>query len=186
MKPERMYCSATTIAALKAGDVSAFETVYTLFEPRLYAFAVRLTRQREEAEEVVQEVFLKVWERRHQFDPEQNFDGYLFSIAKNIVYNKARRQVYEVAFAKYATTSAAQAVCLTEENMAYQDLEQLLEDTYATLPPVRRQVFVLSRVEGKSNSEIAQVLNTSISNVENHLYKALKMIREKLRISNAL
>lgn len=185
MKSESVNCSASTIAALRSGDVSAFESVFVTFGPKLYAFALHLTKQREEAEEIVQEVFLKVWEQRQQLDLEQNFDGYLFSIARNIAYNKARRKVYEFAFAQYAATTAVAAVCYTEEAMAYQDLEKLLEDTYTALPPVRRQVFLLSRVEGKSNSEIARALNTSISNVENHLHKALKFIKEKFRISNA-
>lgn len=186
MRSENVHCPASTIAALRSGDVSAFESVFMTFEPKLYAFALRLTGQREDAEEIVQEVFLKVWEQRRQLDPEQYFDGYLFSIARNLAYNKARRRVYEFAFAKYAATSATGAACFTEEAVAYQDLEKLLEETYTALPPVRRQVFVLSRMEGKSNSEIARVLNTSISNVENHLHKALKFIKGKLRISNAL
>ncbi len=172
------------IVALRAGDVSVFENLYELFEPRLFAFALRLVGQKEEAEEIVQEIFLKVWERRCQLDPEQNFEGYLFSIAKSIAYNKGRRKAYEFAFAQYLSARGDATGCFTEETVDYRDLERLLEETYAALPPVRRQVFVLSRLEGKSNTEIAQLLNTSNSNIENHLYKALKVIREKLRISN--
>ncbi|MHC2992746.1 hypothetical protein OB13_14570 [Pontibacter sp. HJ8] len=178
MKPEGLTSLASTIEALRAGDVTAFEHLYQVFEPRLYAFALHLVRQREDAEEVVQEVFLKVWERRHQLDPEQNFDGYLFSIAKNLVYNKARSKATEFAFTQYIMVNGKHAGCFTEEAVAYKDLSKLLDDTCAALPPVRRQVFIMSRVEGKSNREIAQQLNTTSSNIENHLYKALKVIRK--------
>lgn len=172
---------ASAIASLKKDDMAAFESLYKVFEPRLYTFALHLSRQKEDAEEIVQEVFLKVWERRHQLDPDQNFDGYLFSIARNIVYNKARRRVYEFAFTQYVTAAGEGNGCFTEETVAYHDLVKLLEETYAALPPIRRQVFVMSRVEGKSNTEIAQLLNTSNSNIENHLNKALKSIKEKFK-----
>lgn len=181
MKSESTVCLAGTIEALKQGDMAAFESLYQVFEQKLYTFVLHLTRQKEDAEEIVQEVFLKVWERRHSLDPDQNFDGYLFSIAKNMVYNKTRRRVYEFAFTQYLAATGANTGCFTEETVAYQDLVKLLEEIYATLPPVRRQVFVMSRVEGKSNSEIAELLNTSNSNIENHLNKALKSIKEKFK-----
>ena len=181
MKQESTVCLTGTIEALKAGDMAAFESLYQVFEPKLYIFALHLVRQKEDAEEVVQEVFLKVWERRHLLDPAQNFDGYLFSIARNIVYNKAWRRVYEFAFTKYTIATGVNAACFTEETVAYHDLAKLLEDASNTLPPVRRQVFMMSRLEGKSNSEIAQLLNTSNSNIENHLNKALKALKEKFK-----
>jgi RNA polymerase sigma-70 factor (ECF subfamily) len=181
MKSESTVNLASALAALKQGDVAAFESLYKLFEPKLYAFAMHLTRQKEDAEEIVQEVFVKVWERRHLLDPDQNFDGYLFSIAKNMVYNRTRRRVYEFAFTQYIAANGVNTGCFTEETVAYQDLVKLLKEAYATLPPVRRQVFVMSRVEGKSNSEIAEQLNTSNSNIENHLNKALKSIKERFK-----
>ncbi|MCJ8164045.1 RNA polymerase sigma-70 factor [Pontibacter sp. E15-1] len=181
MKSGSTICLVSTIEALKAGDVSAFENLYRLFEPKLYAFALRLVRNREDAEEIVQEVFLKVWEGRHLLEPDQNVDGYLFSIAKHLVYNKARRKAYEFAFAQYIAVAGERTGCFTEQAVEFKDLTKLLEDAYDALPPVRRQVFVMSRVEGKSNSEIAQLLNTSNSNIENHLHKALKAIRQKFK-----
>ena len=161
--------------------MAAFESLYQVFGRKLYTFALSLCRQKEDAEEIVQEVFLKVWERRHLLDEDQNFDGYLYSIARNMVYNKARRRVYEFAFTEYIAATGERTACLTEEAVAYQDLLKLLEETCAALPPMRRQVFVMSRVEGKSNSEIAQLLHTSNSNIENHLNKALKAIKERFR-----
>ncbi|SDL93005.1 RNA polymerase sigma-70 factor, ECF subfamily [Catalinimonas alkaloidigena] len=181
MKAQNTLCLATTFAALRGDDVAAFRTLYHHFEPQLYAFALHLVRQREEAEEIVQEVFLKVWERRHTLDATLNFDGYLYRIARHLVYNKARHRVYEQAFRQYVVAAGIPTSSCTEEALAYQEVVALLEEIYATLPPIRRQVFLLSRVEGKSNSEIAQLLNTSKSNIENHLHKALKTIREKFK-----
>ncbi|QHT65695.1 RNA polymerase sigma-70 factor [Rhodocytophaga rosea] len=170
-----------TIIALKNGDRSAFERVYNSFGPKLYAFTKKLVRNKEDADEIVQEVFLKIWERRHFLDPEQNFDGYLFRIARNLVYNKAKHQVYEVAYSKYLIGNKSVADNDTEESIYYQDLNHIVEEAYTALPPVRKQVFVMSRIEGLSNSEIADRLHTSNSNIENHINKALRDIRLKLK-----
>jgi len=181
MKPENPTSLRNTLTALQAGDMAAFRKLFRIFEPKLYRFSLYLAGQKEDAEEVVQEVFLKVWERRQQIDPEQNFDGYLFSIAKHLVYNKARQKATAFAYSQYLQTTGSHTVCSTDETVDYWDLSRLLEDACASLPPVRRQVFILSRVEGKNNNEIARLLNTSNSNVENHLNKALKVIKDKFR-----
>lgn len=180
MHKENDECSARHVAALKLGDRSAFETIYHRFAPKLLAFTQKLVPCQEDAEEVVQEVFVKLWERKHFLDPEQGLDGYLFRMAKNLVYNKARHHVQELAYGKYLARKESIKVNGTEEQIQYQELNQLLEQAYATLPPTRQQVFALSRIEGLSNTEIAEQLQTSNSNIENHLYKALQDIRKIL------
>jgi RNA polymerase sigma-70 factor, ECF subfamily len=163
------------------GDEGAFAYLYLKFEARLYTFAFKLTQDKNDAEEVVQEVFLKVWEKRHTLDPQQSFSGFLFTVAKNIVYNKAKQRAYHFAFQKYLASSE-QGVCLdTEHTLGFNELGTLLDNIYEALPPVRRKVFLMSRVQGLSNHEIAEELHTSTSNIENHLNKALRFIREKLR-----
>ncbi|MBC3540761.1 RNA polymerase sigma-70 factor [Rufibacter sediminis] len=169
------------IEALTTGDVAAFERLYRGLEPKLYAFAMKLVRNREDAEEIVQEVFMKVWERRAFLDPTQNLDGYLFTTAKNLVYNKARHRVYEFAFAQYLADYGAVSENSTQTALEHQELVQLYEEVCASMPPVRRQVFVMSRAQGLSTSEIAAALDTSNSNIENHINKALKMLREKFK-----
>ena len=169
------------IAALKGGDRDAFTHIYHSFGPKLYGFARKLVIDEEEAAEIVQEVFVKLWERKHFLDPQQHFDGYLFRMARNIVYNKARHQVHACAYKRYRASQESQTENETEHRMDYQDLNQALEETYAAFPPVRRQVFRMSRIEGMSNGEIAQALQTSNSNIENHLNQALKSITEKFK-----
>jgi RNA polymerase sigma-70 factor (ECF subfamily) len=122
-----------------------------------------------------------LWERKHFLNPQQNFDGYLYTIARNLVYDKARHQVYQTAHSKYLKEKKCFAENSTEEDIFYQDLNHLLEEAYTSLPPVRKQVFVLSRIEGLSNGEIAERLQTSNSNIENHINKALRDIRIKLK-----
>ena len=170
----------SNIEALKKGDRSAFEYIYHCFGPKLHAFNKKLIHNKEDVEEVVQEVFLKLWERKHFLDPEQNFDGYLFRIARNIVYNKARHQVYETVYSKYLVGKEHLTENSTENQLYFNELSHVLEEAYTTMPPTRKQVFVMSRIEGLSNSDIAEILQTSNSNIENHLYKALYHIRKEL------
>lgn len=168
------------IEALKLGDRSSFEYIYHSFGPKLHAFTRKLVYNKEEVEEVVQEVFLKLWEHRRFLDPQQNFDGYLFRIARNLVYNKARRQVHEVAYGKYLSGRENLMDDATQADLDYQELNQVLEKVYTSLPPVRQKVFTMSRIEGLSNGQIAEQLQTSNSNIENHINKALRDVRKKL------
>jgi RNA polymerase sigma-70 factor (ECF subfamily) len=181
MPVENRDSNMADVDALSAGDVAAFERLYRKLEPKLYAFAMKLVRNREDTEEIVQEVFLKLWEKRASLDPAQNLHGYLYTTAKNLVYNKARHRVYEFAFGQYLADYGTVAENSTQLTMEHQEVAQLFEEACASMPPVRRQVFVMSRTDGLSNSEIATALNTSTSNIENHINKALKMLREKFK-----
>jgi RNA polymerase sigma-70 factor, ECF subfamily len=181
MATENNACFMKDIEALKLGDRSAFERIYRCFGPKLHAFTRKMVHNKEDTEEVVQEVFLKLWERKHFLDPEQNFDSYLFRIAKNLVYNKTRHQVYEMAYGKYLSRQQNAPENTTQHQIDYQELRYLLEETYTGMPATRKQVFMMSRLEGLSNGEIADQLQTSNSNIENHINKALNDIRKKLQ-----
>jgi RNA polymerase sigma-70 factor (ECF subfamily) len=180
MSKENDELLTRNITALKRGDRSAFEYIYHSFGPILYAFTRKLVHNKDDTEEVVQEVFLKLWECKHFLDPQQHFDSYLFRIARNLVYNKARHQVYELACGKYLTGKEGATENATEDHLDYQELTLLLEKAYSTMPPTRKQVFMMSRLEGLSNGEIAGRQQTSNSNIANHINKALHDIRKKL------
>ncbi|QNF33201.1 RNA polymerase sigma-70 factor [Adhaeribacter swui] len=176
MQSEPKNYSVEDVYELVKGNEAAFDKLYFCLEPKVYAFALKLVRNKEEAEEVVQEVFLKVWEKRASIQPESGIDSYLFTIAKNLVYNKAKRRVYAHAYHKYLAAKDY-AESSTENQIRYNELSQQVKDLIESLPPVRQQVFTLSRLEGFSNQEIAQKLNTSNSNIENHLNKALRLFK---------
>jgi RNA polymerase sigma-70 factor, ECF subfamily len=130
MSKENNELLISNIKALKLGNRAAFEYIYHCFGPKLHAFAGNLIHHPQEAEEVVQEVFLKLWERKHFLDPEQHFDSYLFKIARNIVYHKARHQVYALAYGKYLQGQQSPARNATQEQLDYQELRLLLASPY--------------------------------------------------------
>ena len=182
MQAKAYLTNAELVEKLKKGDISAFDTIFYRFKPKLCAFAMKLTHNPEDAKEVVQEVFLKVWERRELIKPYQNLDSYLFTIAKNLVYNKACRRVYWVAYQEYISSSGAPAESFTENTVQYNELMAFLEGAYQQLPPTRQKVFMLSRIDGLSHHEIAEQLNTSTSNVKNHIHKALRFLKEQMQL----
>jgi RNA polymerase sigma-70 factor, ECF subfamily len=176
MQPGEKDYSINDVKGLIEGSEAAFDKLYFCLEPRLYGFAFKMLHNAAEAEEVVQEVFLKVWQYRATINPELGFENYLFKIAKNIVYNKAKRRVYEHAYHKYLEAKSY-AEDFTENEIRYNELSRQVQEFIDSLPPVRKQVFTLSRIEGFSNQEIAEKLNTSNSNIQNHLNKALRLLK---------
>jgi RNA polymerase sigma-70 factor (ECF subfamily) len=171
---------------LKIGDLTAFNALFYFFEPKVFAYSMKLTHNVEESKEAVQEVFLKIWERREWIDPECNFDSFLFTIAKNLIYNRAKHRAYVFAYQKYITLYSTQTENFTENTVEFNELDSLIQTACRRLPPVRREIFRLSRVEGLSNSEIAEKLNTSTSNVKNHIYKAILFLKDKLRVNEVI
>lgn len=169
------------IQRFKEGDRTAFDALFYAYEPTLYAYAMKLTCNVDDAKEVVQEVFLKVWERRQWIVPHYSFDSFLYTIAKNLVYNKAKHKAYHFAYKEYMTLYGSQTESVTENTVYFNELAELIQAIYQQLPPVRREVFTLSRIEGLSHSEIAEKLNTSTSNVKNHIHKALRFMKEHIQ-----
>jgi|SRR5690554_5794948 len=170
---------------LRKGDKAAFNVVFHKYSARIFNFSFKLTHTREDAEEVVQEVFLKVWEKRALIEPRDSFESFLFTIAKNIVYNKARHRVHEFAYKEYIRTFADILAHDTEEQFDFRELEDFIQVSCQQLPPVRREVFMLSRFHGLTNEEIADRLHTSTSNINNHIYKALIFLRKQIMTHHA-
>ncbi|MEQ9437415.1 MAG: RNA polymerase sigma-70 factor [Cyclobacteriaceae bacterium] len=186
MQPKGNTQDKHLVSKLKEGDRFAFDALFFAYEPTLYAYAMKLTHHTEDAKEIVQEVFLKVWEKKQQLDPQYSFEGFLYTIAKNLVFNKAKRRVYDFAYKEYLSFSNHQVEYATENHLLYNELNELVNSACEQLPPVRREVFTMSRMDGLSNREIAEKLNTSTSNVKNHINKALRFLKEQIQIHETI
>jgi RNA polymerase sigma-70 factor (ECF subfamily) len=164
------------IPALRNGSPSAFRQLYDEYGPRLYGFCKRFGLSPEDAREIVQETFIRVWEHRQDLRADSSFSTYLFTIAKNLTYNGLRRAAYWEKYLRDAVAqpgSTATATVLTDER----ELQRLIGEAVLQLPERCRQIFWKSRYEGFSNQEIADELDISKSTVENQLNKALRNIR---------
>lgn len=180
MKDTSPYHEHELIRRLKAGDKLSFNRLFYKHEKKLYNFSKKLLHSPEEAEEIVQEVFIRVWENRATLKEGLPFEAFIIRIAKNLIYNKAKRRVNEHAYKAYYMQHTNTLRLTTEEDVNFKTLASLTSRFIEQLPPQRKTIFTMSRMEGLTNKEIAAHLNVSVSTVENHINKALKSLKQHL------
>lgn len=166
------------LVALRNGDIEAFERVFHCFSDRIYYFALRYIRNQHDAEEIVQEVFLKIWENRNNINEDLSFSGYLFTIARNTIFNQNRKKVNEQAYFEYVKHALSLASNKTEDDLIFSDIQSMVNKVINELPPQRQLVYKMSREKGLSYREIATELSLSERTVEAHIRLALKTITE--------
>lgn len=169
------------IDTLKAGDITAFEMLFRTYYQPLCNYAYTFVQDRDEAEEIVQTTFLAVWERKETLEIRTAVKPYLYAMVRNACLNvlkhekvKKQHAVVQLATSERSVESVARTVMASElETRIYQAMD--------VLPEQCRLVFKLSRFEELKYAEIAEQLNISIKTVENHMGKALRIMREQLR-----
>lgn len=177
-KPDRnAQFGADWLARLRAGDEQAFERLFRAFVPGLVALVTRYVGSRVVAEDLVQELFLTLWQRRMTLDVKQGVATYLYVAARNRAFAYLR---HERVVAQHASTVAApphdRTLPAEADLLTALDLQEAIEQ----LPARCRLVFQLSRQRGMTNAEIAAFLDLSIKAVEAHLTRALRSLRRRL------
>ena len=163
------------------GDQSAFENLYNIYADKLYYFALRFLKTKEDAENLTQEVFVKIWETRDRLDPDYSFNAYLFTIAKNTIFNIHRKRVNERTYRDYLGNFFDFAHSKTENDLSLNDLQNRIDKCVENFPTQRKVVFELSRREGLSHKEISEQLNISEKTIETHIRLAFKTLRIALK-----
>ena len=166
---------------LKKGDVIAFDNIYEMYSKRLYGFVLRYVKQKEDAEGIVQEVFIKIWETRNKIDIYSSFDSFIFTIAYNTTINLLRKRVSEHKYhdrlkSVHQITGADQIIDEIYINEINAQLQLLLDK----LTPRQKEIFHLSREVGLTHEEIAKKLNISVNTVKNHLVTTLAFIKSHI------
>lgn len=169
------------ILLLKQSNKDAFTTLYTKYWRQVYNFSKLYLINKDAAEEVVQEVFIKVWESRDFIREEDNFKGLLFIITRNLIFNHHRKSVNE-DFYKMTVLKAIEASYNIEEEIEARNLSEYIDMLIAELPPRRQEIFNLSRKENKTYKEIAELLHISERTVENQISEALKYLRQNITL----
>lgn len=167
------------LAELRDGNSSAFRQLYDRYGPRLFGFCKRFGLSPDDAREILQETFIRVWKHRHDIRQDTSFISYLFAIARNLIYNSLRRTAYWEKYLREASLGGPAAGPIPTP-ADERELQRLIGEAILQLPDKCRQIFWKSRYEGFSNQQIADELAISKSTVENQLNKALKAIRKFL------
>jgi len=167
---------------LSKGNLLAFNALYNEYSGKLYRFAFGYLKSEEEAEELIQEVFTIIWEKRAELKKELSFESFLFTIAFNIIKKHFRTSSY---LSKYFDAKSSSDLDLhTSQKISYDSLYQYIIELANRLPERRKEIFMKSRLEELSIKEIAEQMKISHKTVENQLTEALKFIRTNLNREN--
>lgn len=169
------------LLALKAGDEEAFKSLYSRYKQKVYNFARLYNTSSFEVEEIVQEVFVKLWESRDALDVDKNFEGYLFIITRNYIFNSCRRHFNE-PFYRVTVLEALEESYNIEEELETSDLREHVQALINMLPPRQQEVYRLSREKHLTYKEIASDLHISEKTVEHHISDALKFLKKNLLV----
>jgi RNA polymerase sigma-70 factor (family 1) len=169
------------VVSLQKGDVEAFDLIYAKYSGKLYAFGLKYLRSKEEAEELVQSVFLKLWENHKNLRKELSFKSYLFTIAYNDICKLFRKRNYKQRFISETIYENSQLSSESEEELDYKSLLERVQKIIEKLPERQKSIFVKSRQEGKSSKEIAEEVGLTSGTVDNYISESLKFIRIRLR-----
>jgi RNA polymerase sigma-70 factor (ECF subfamily) len=168
------------VSLMKAGNSFAFEKLYNVYGKKLYNFAFNIIKNKEDAEGIVQNVFMKIWETRSEINTEQSFSGYIFRIARNMLINQLKKALTEKVYLNYLLTFPEETGFPVEQEINFLELNMEIERLVNSLPEKRREIFLLSRNEGLTYKEIAEKLNISVNTVNTQISKSLEHIRDHL------
>lgn len=142
---------------------------------------MRLTESQEMTEDVIQDIFLKLWQSREKLAAVDNLGSYMIRMAQNQCITHFRRVAKETLILAELQKGPSSTATDAENNLSSRELQQKLHEALAKLTPQQRLVYSLSREQGLKHDEIARQLNISISTVKNHMIQALSTIREQFR-----
>jgi RNA polymerase sigma-70 factor (ECF subfamily) len=180
----RSLCKEKTIVSnIIVGDEGAFSELFEHYHHAVYSHVLRFVKSPSLAADIVQDVFIKVWETRSTLKLECSIQGFLFTVAKNHTLNLLRRASREEAIKKEILRYTLTAHTENEDAVIYADLNRFADKAIQNLPPQRRQVFVMHKEEGKDCHQIASILGISKNTVRDHLTKAFKFIRVYLKVN---
>lgn len=167
--------------ALRGGRREAFRQVFETCYEGLCRYAFTFLRDQEEAEDVVQSMFVKLWERREELDIKHAIRPYLFRSVYNQCMNQLEHRAVRNKHQHHTETTLSDAV---QQPEAFQDeLDERVRAVVDQLPPQCRTIFIMSRYEELKHPEIAAKLNISVNTIQNQICKALKILRDELKDS---
>ena len=186
MKENLLYSDTELFAGIATGDVGKFRILFERYRERAYIFLKKILNDDTAAEEIVQEVFMRIWISRFALDKVEKPENYIFIIARNRAMDHFRKQTKERSFIKEYSAEPHFSDNDTEEAVLFHESRRLIEEAVATLPDQQKAVYTLSHKEGLTREQIADNMGISPNTVKNHLAAAIKSIREFLEKKNNL
>ncbi len=167
-------------ARMSQGDEAAFTEIFYHYTQRIYHYILNKTKSPETAEEIVQEVFVKIWTNKEKFSEVSNYESYLFTMASNKVLDWFRKMANEEKLKKHVWQTIGELSNITIEELDFKHSQELINKAIEQLSPQRKKIFLLNKEDGLTRQEIADQLDLSVHTVNNHLNEAVKQVKEYL------
>jgi len=172
------------VQLLQKGNVIAFDSLFEFYSHKLFGFALKYFKNESDADELVQEVFVQVWEHRQSLKSELSFKSYLFTIALNQIRKHFNRKAVSLRYLEGLQNDSEITNNQAIQDEDYESVLQHVNLIIEQMPPRRREIFIKSKIEGKSSKEVGAELNISAGTVDNQVSEALRFIRSKLKNEN--
>jgi RNA polymerase sigma-70 factor (ECF subfamily) len=180
LEENKLYSQKQLFEQLSEGSEKAFRAIFELYKNRFYAVALKMTRSEYIAEEIVQEVFVTIWDRRTRLVDVEKPDTYLFTTVYNSIYAHFKKIALEKRTREALFSQPEELESPLELLLQHKENEQLLQRAIAHLPPQQQLVYKLLKQDGLSREEVAAQLHISPNTVKNHLQEAMKFLRTYL------
>jgi len=178
MKPELNL--EKVLSELADNNQSALGELFNYYYPRLYNFSKAFLKLDDGIDDILQEVFLKIWKNRQNIKTSYTFNSYIFTITKNLLLNELRSRINNQKIRDQIYQASVAKEYLSFEKTEYNELKEKIESLVNELPSRQRDIFKLSRFDGLSHKEIADKLNITTKTVEYHISQAIIFLRDKL------
>lgn len=180
MNPGFQHIDQNLLQLIAGGCEQSFRKLYDLYAAKIYSMAIGYLKSPMAAQDVVQEIFVKIWEKRDSLAAIDNFPAYLHIITRNLLINHLQKKIPVFGLNELTREAIPEDRHLPQQQLDYRELTILISRAVAQLPPRQQQVYSLSREQGLSHQQIARQLNLSYDTVREHMSKALKAIRTSL------
>jgi RNA polymerase sigma-70 factor (ECF subfamily) len=164
---------------LRDANEAAFRQVFDQYGKKVYRYVLHYVKVRVVAEDITQNVFLRIWEKRALLDPKKSFEGFIFTIAYRAVMNhfRAHPKRLQSLFPVDLLTDSVVSTVSADALLNHHQLESVYQQALQALPPKRKEIFLLSRHGGLTNRQIAEQLGISIKTVESQMTAALAFLK---------
>jgi len=166
---------------LAEDNEDSFEVLFNYYYPRLYNFSKSFLKIEDGIDDILQEVFVKIWQKRKSITSTATFNSYIFTIARNLLLNELRRRLNSENIKEAVQSLSTAEEYSSSQQIEFQELKEVVDYVIDKLPERRKEIFILSRVEGLSHKEIAEKLGIKTKTVEYHISLVIKSLKEEFK-----
>jgi RNA polymerase sigma-70 factor (family 1) len=181
LQKEDLHNEQELLRLVAQDNMQAYQQLFEWYWDQIYGAVLRLTKAPEEAKDLAQDIFLKLWDNRAKLPRVKNFRSYLFTIARNLIYDQLRTKVFRESNREFLMNYFSYSRSSPQELLEQKELGEVLNEAIANLPPQLRKVFNLHRIEGLSHDEIAKKLNITSISSKTYMVRALMALRKEIK-----